>query len=42
MGADLATTVIGYMVAFFVELVLGGIFGFLGNLLFGGAGDPLA
>jgi hypothetical protein len=42
MGADLATSVIGYFVTFIVELVLGGLFGFLGNLLFGGAGDPLS
>jgi hypothetical protein len=42
MGADLATTVSGYVVAFCVELVLGGIFNFVGNLLFGGAADPLA
>ena len=42
MGAELATTVIGYVVSFFVELVLGGLFSFVGNLVFGGAADPLA
>lgn len=42
MGTNLLTLFVDYAIDFFLNIILGAVFSFVGNLLFGGIGDPLS
>lgn len=42
MGTNVLTLVVDYAIDFFMNIILGAIFSFIGNLFFGGIGDPLS